>query len=50
MVLQKQNMQIKMCMTNFDPFFTPYVKVSLKWIIELDANAKTTKFLGENTD
>lgn len=49
MVLEELNMQIKMCMKTFDPFFTPYVEISLKQIIELYVNAKITK-LQEDVD
>lgn len=37
-------------MKKFDPFFTPYAEISLKQIIELDVNAKTTKLQGEDID
>lgn len=32
-----------------DPYFTPYIKINLRWIWELNIKAKTIKRLEENT-
>lgn len=34
---------------HLDPYFTPYIKINLRWIWELNIKAKTIKHLEENT-
>lgn len=37
-------------MKDFDPSFTPYIEISLKWITVSHVNNKIIEFLGENID
>lgn len=34
---------------HLDPYFTPYIKINLRWIWELNLKAKTIKHLEEKT-
>lgn len=39
---------IHMAKVNLDPYFTPYIKINLRWILDLNIKAKIIKLLEEN--
>lgn len=44
-----EQLYILMEKVDAEPYFTPYIKIYLRWILDLSIKAKTRKLLEENT-